>query len=149
MQCPACQRPLRRFKAGTVMLDGCDGGCAGIWFDHDELASVGREQPQPGSPVASLLRDPAVQVEDNAARMCPRCDGVALDKKLYSLGSGVVLDRCLHCRGVWLDHGELEKIRNALDLGLGKPGADTCQPPLRIPVTFDLVEQVRILHLGA
>ena len=131
------------------MLDGCDGGCAGIWFDHDELAILSREHPHPERPVATLLRDPALPVDDHAIRMCPRCDHVTLDKKLYSLGSGVVLDRCLHCRGVWLDHGELEKIRNALHLGLGKPGAVTCQPPLRIPITFDLVEQVRMLQLGA
>ena len=37
---------------------------------------------------------------------CPSCDGelVELDR------SGVKIDACRNCRGVWLDRGELERV---------------------------------------
>jgi Zn-finger nucleic acid-binding protein len=38
---------------------------------------------------------------------CPACKDVAL---LMSDRHGVEIDYCPHCRGVWLDRGELDKI---------------------------------------
>ncbi|RDU69404.1 zf-TFIIB domain-containing protein [Helicobacter brantae] len=38
---------------------------------------------------------------------CPVCDNVDL---LMSERSGVEIDYCPKCRGVWLDRGELDKI---------------------------------------
>jgi hypothetical protein len=143
MHCPACLRPLRRFKAGTVTLDGCDGGCGGIWFDHRELARVNREHPDPDASIASLRHDPAVRVHDDDVRGCPKCEAVTLEKKLYSLGSGVVMDCCPQCRGIWLDHGELEKIRESLHSRPPKPRAVTRRAaPQPIAVNFHVMQKV-------
>jgi uncharacterized protein len=38
---------------------------------------------------------------------CPACAGVSL---VMSERSGVEIDYCPKCRGVWLDRGELDKI---------------------------------------
>ena len=38
---------------------------------------------------------------------CPTCDGVNL---MMSERSGIEIDYCPQCRGVWLDRGELDKI---------------------------------------
>ena len=38
---------------------------------------------------------------------CPRCQSTVLEEIDRS---GVTLDRCPSCRGIWLDRGELEKI---------------------------------------
>ena len=38
---------------------------------------------------------------------CPVCDNVNL---VMSEKQGVEIDYCPHCRGVWLDRGELDKI---------------------------------------
>ncbi len=38
---------------------------------------------------------------------CPVCKDVTL---LMSEKSGIEIDYCPECRGIWLDHGELEKI---------------------------------------
>lgn len=42
---------------------------------------------------------------------CPVCQGAMheLDK------SGVLIDTCTQCRGVWLDRGELEKLASMID----------------------------------
>ena len=146
--CPACQRKLRRFKAGTVTLDGCDGGCGGIWFDHRELARVNREHSDPDAQIADLSYDPSVRVHDDDIRQCPKCDGVTLEKKLHCLGSGVIMDVCPKCKGIWLDHGELDKIREALHPRPAKPRAVTRQPaPQHIIVNFDVMQQVHDLQI--
>ncbi|HMJ11895.1 MAG TPA: zf-TFIIB domain-containing protein [Polyangiaceae bacterium] len=38
---------------------------------------------------------------------CPRCNTSVLDERERT---GVTLDVCPQCRGVWLDRGELEKL---------------------------------------
>jgi Zn-finger nucleic acid-binding protein len=138
MQCPACQRPLRRFNAGPVTLDGCDGGCGGIWFDYRELGKATRAQPDLNAKVADIFHDPDVAVDDYAVRSCPRCAGTTLDKKLYSLGSGVIMDRCPKCRGVWLDNGELEKIQAALH-----------PRSFAQHIHLDVIQQIHTLQFGA
>jgi Zn-finger nucleic acid-binding protein len=42
-----------------------------------------------------------------AVMQCPRCQNVVLDELDRS---GVTVDRCGNCRGIWLDRGELEKL---------------------------------------
>ena len=41
---------------------------------------------------------------------CPRC-GVDLVRVNYAVSSGVMIDRCRNCGGVWLDKNELEQIQ--------------------------------------
>jgi Zn-finger nucleic acid-binding protein len=38
---------------------------------------------------------------------CPRCETAVLDERERS---GMTIDVCTSCRGVWLDRGELEKL---------------------------------------
>jgi len=38
---------------------------------------------------------------------CPRCTTTTLDELDRS---GIQIDRCATCRGIWLDRGELEKL---------------------------------------
>ncbi len=40
--------------------------------------------------------------------VCPVCRGAMNEVEK----SGVVIDTCTQCRGVWLDRGELEKLSN-------------------------------------
>lgn len=147
LKCPACHRPLRRFKAKTVTLDGCDGGCGGIWFDYGELAKVNSLHPHPSDQIADLEHDPNIKVDDYAIRKCPRCKSVTLDKKLYSLGSGVILDRCPECKGTWLDYGELEKIRETLQpLPLKIRVVTQAAKPEHVTINFAVIQRVHQLQ---
>jgi Zn-finger nucleic acid-binding protein len=150
MRCPACQRPLHRFEAGTVTLDGCDGGCGGIWFDHKELAKVTRKHSKAAIKVADIRPDPNVRVHDDDIRRCPHCKGRTLEKKLYSLGSGVIMDVCPKCQGLWLDHGELGKIRDALHpRPLVHRKIDRKTASDSTAINLDMVQQVQMLHLDS
>ena len=146
MHCPACQKKLHRFKAAGAALDGC-GGCGGIWFDDRELDLVNRTEAAADKNVAEISRPPQVRVDEDAGRACPKCKRVALAKKLFSLGSGVIMDCCPKCSGVWLDFGELEKIHESLHPGpVPRRFVTRGKAPLRIPITFAVVEQVEALR---
>ena len=145
MKCPACQKRLHRFQAGTVALDGCATGCGGIWFDADELEKTNRFASDHNVP--DIVRPPTVRVDEEAERPCPRCKGGVLEKKLFSLGSGVIMDCCPKCAGVWLDFGELEKIRESLHPGpVPRRFITREKAPQHIPITFAVVEQVQALR---
>lgn len=44
---------------------------------------------------------------------CPRCPGVELTETERHT---VTIDTCPKCRGVWLDRGELERLRATVDV---------------------------------
>jgi hypothetical protein len=54
----------------------------------------------------------AADTEDR--RLCP-LDGVSMSKEIVL---NVVLDRCPECKGVWLDGGELELLREGIREGM-------------------------------
>jgi Zn-finger nucleic acid-binding protein len=128
------------------MLDVCHS-CGGIWFDHHELEKINADYPNADHTVATFVYDPHARVDENRARSCPRCDGATLEQKLYNLGSGVIMDCCPRCKGIWLDHGELEKIREAIHPRPQRLRVVTEDSPTqKVAVGFDILQQVQILH---
>jgi Zn-finger nucleic acid-binding protein len=55
---------------------------------------------------------PLLEIDESSmrhsGRVCPE-DGFELVEYEFG-GSGIKLDQCLSCRGVWLDQGELKKL---------------------------------------
>src|SRR3954469_6694612 len=112
MTCPACGNQLNQLVAAGVVLDVCNGGCGGIWFDSFELKKVEAAQAVTGDIEINIPRNPSVNVDYKARRCCPKCAGeVVLMRHFYSKRRGVVVDECPSCAGFWLDAGELEQIR--------------------------------------
>ncbi|GIV10534.1 MAG: hypothetical protein KatS3mg020_0025 [Fimbriimonadales bacterium] len=58
---------------------------------------------------------------------CPVCN---LELQM-AVRSGIEIDYCPNCRGVWLDRGELDKIieRHALEIQGGRAASPAPQPP--------------------
>jgi len=56
---------------------------------------------------------------------CPKC---AADMVTYER-SGIVLDQCRECRGIFLDRGELERLVDAESAGAGWGGPQMQVPP--------------------
>ncbi|MDO6145585.1 zf-TFIIB domain-containing protein [Paenarthrobacter aurescens] len=56
--------------------------------------------------------------------------------------SGVEIDYCPQCRGVWLDRGELDKIidRVAAETIPARPAAAPAQPPIAPPPIYNPFE---------
>lgn len=55
-------------------------------------------------------------MDTNSSLTCPKCRGTMSSYER----SGVVIDQCADCRGIFLDRGELERL---VDLAAGGPPA--------------------------
>ena len=111
MRCPACFNELAELQVGNVVLDACQGGCGGIWFDAFELQKVDEEAETVGAPLLQLQRDERIIVDPSRKRECPRCTGIKLHRHFFSAKRRVEVDQCPNCNGYWLDAGELALIR--------------------------------------
>lgn len=52
-----------------------------------------------------------VEAEGEAERVCP-VDGEWMSKEIAHM---IVIDRCPKCHGVWLDGGELERLKGGVE----------------------------------
>ena len=124
MKCPACFNELTQRQVGTLVVDVCDGGCGGVWFDAFELQQVDEERESAGERLLDIRRDPRVQVDFQRKRLCPRCPEMKLKRHFFSAKRRVEVDECPNCGGYWLDAGELAQIRlEKSDASQGEEGA--------------------------
>jgi hypothetical protein len=95
-----------------VTVDVCDGGCGGIWFDHFELQKLDEKSESAGAELLDVRRDPGVVVDPAERYRCPRdTDDVVLMRHFWSVKREVTIDECPECGGIFLDAGELPRIR--------------------------------------
>lgn len=127
MECPKCMGELREKTIGEkqgkkIAIDQCFG-CAGIWFDQNELRQTLKlklefDDQKEAKDFYGERRD---IVFDLKAARCPVCKGNMKRLKLAE-GNPLVVDHCGACDGVWLDGGEIRllmsgrPLRRALDL---------------------------------
>lgn len=128
MLCPHCSGRLVKLPWGELSLDKCQS-CGGLWLDDKSLRRLlGQGGPDPGAaptepahaasgrfamletPGDSGLPEPTPQSD---RKLCPVCQQ-ELRAYQYAYSSGIQLDKCPSCQGVWVDAGELEEIQRFL-----------------------------------
>jgi Zn-finger nucleic acid-binding protein len=126
--CPRCGSPLEpsEYEGATVH---CCGRCRGQWLGPAELKQIVDSRKARWDPdrLAALRATSARRVPLGAVREelpCPECGGV-MDTFNYGGDSGVLLDKCPACGGIWLDGGELEKVQTAVESAERARGADS------------------------
>jgi hypothetical protein len=70
----------------------------------------------PTCEACETLIEAKIRAAKEQSRRCP-LDGAEMAKEIVL---NLVIDRCSSCRGVWLDGGELEAMRGAIEAGLAK-----------------------------
>lgn len=116
MKCPSCQAYMRTIEYEGIEIETC-GACGGEWLDFDELKKITDirerhfDEPTRLAIVESHAYDgtPGKHLLDRDL-VCPKC-GDTTDPVNYGGGTGIIIDRCVGCNGVWLDDLELEKIQ--------------------------------------
>ena len=111
MNCPACGHVLTPVDVSHVAVDVCQHGCAGMWFDQGQLRLFDESSEDAGLILVELAGKPHVAVDTTLRRRCPRCPNSVLMRHFFSAQRAVTVDECPTCGGVWLDAGELERIR--------------------------------------
>src|SRR5437762_1589782 len=115
--CPRCAVALQSAELQGARLEAC-GRCGGRWLDPEALRTIlDAGEPAPGTDEASAGEGAARhQVPLDRVReglSCPSCAG-GMETFNYATDSGVILDKCPRCNRIWLDGGELERVRRAV-----------------------------------
>ena len=119
MQCPSCPEKLSVMTYEGVDIQTCDG-CGGEFIGSAQIAHIvrTREERFPIAMQAQLAeRKPSFGIpagETHRTLDCPSCCTTMSVINYYG-DTGVFVDRCESCGGLWLDGGELEKVQILLE----------------------------------
>jgi len=114
MNCPDCRASLRKIDYRGIEIDECTK-CKGRWFDRDELRKA---KDKTDDDLRWLDFDPFGDKADTLSvaskgKSCPKCS-TAMPSLKYK-DSGIVIDKCGTCKGIWLNHGEFARIVKHLE----------------------------------
>ncbi len=115
MNCPQCNGKLKNHIKRGKLYHRCSQ-CVGFWFDKGELVQLKKEKNwfnidyRHKDSIASISKGFAV---------CPR-DGVKLQAIEYEQNTGIKVDVCPECEGLWLDAGEVVAIHEAEETWIQK-----------------------------
>lgn len=114
MNCPDCHSTLEETDFKGIAIHECPR-CRGRWFDRGELRKAKEHTDED---IRWLDFDPFGKSPDafhvvSKGKPCPVCDEPMLS--LAYENSAVVIGRCEKCRGIWLGHGEFEKMISYLE----------------------------------
>lgn len=128
LTCPQCAAPMNEVKAPAttgylIVLDQCPR-CGGIWCDRWELYPItAAAAAQLDSVDQPALRQPVAPADEQLE--CPRCRARMRRFRDPMLPEDARIERCPNCDGMWLNRGELRRLkdRNARQL----------PPPVTVP----------------
>ena len=119
MICPNCRSSLRTIQYEGLDVETCQS-CGGEWLDDGELGKIVQlrevrfsEAERRAIVQSTSIKGVALEDVDRDLR-CPKCGGTT-DPVNYGGDSGIIIDRCESCRGVWLDGQELENIQQLVE----------------------------------
>lgn len=115
MNCPACGKILTSIVVSDVEVDICKGGCGGIWFDNYEMKKFDEPHEYAGDELLDSERDDSIVIDRSKQIKCPKCDDIVMMRHFFSVKKEVEVDECPGCGGIWLDAGELAKIRSLFE----------------------------------
>jgi len=140
MDCPQCAWSLQEITYENVPVHTCPN-CGGEFVAGDALAAIVqiREQTFPADLQETLAAaEPFAGVPESRkqrALNCPACDN-PMSVINYCGDSGVFVDRCTACNGLWLDQDELEQIQVLMERW-------TDEAPAKLRQCADQLEQAR------
>lgn len=113
MNCPRCKEELSVVNISGTTVDKCNS-CGGLWLDLGELEKV---KSSPDKDTIDTGDEGNLQNLNcvSGQLSCPRCENL-MDEINYLVSSGIKIDRCPVCEGIWLDKGEFNAIVKYLQL---------------------------------
>ena len=94
------------FRSPNIIIDVCPK-CKGIWLDKGELGKLLKDKK-----LTNYLTK-HIGTKSRSPMICPRCCNTMDIEK----AEDIEVDVCLTCNGVWLDEGELEKLKETSEEG--------------------------------
>ena len=108
MKCPLCKKSLEKIIFYGVEIDYCPV-CLGLWFEENELrwAKDFRDKDLNWLDIEPWKEKAKFKIS-RLQKLCPACR-----LPLYEVNygdSGIKIDLCNVCRGIWLERGEFKMI---------------------------------------
>jgi uncharacterized protein len=115
MKCPIDGAELsRQTYEAAIDVENCPE-CGGMWLDHRELERIQTRREHDYSSEIRQLPNLVGQAYAMALAkqkpliQCPRCNQT-MERREHAGCSQLLIDVCPHCRGVWLDQGEIKAL---------------------------------------
>lgn len=115
MQCPGCRATLGTVDYEGIKIEICPK-CEGAWLDAGELGHIVKarevrfDEDERRAVVAATKITPVKIERVDRDLPCPKCRGQT-DALNYGGDTGIVIDKCTGCGGIWLDAGEIDRIQ--------------------------------------
>ncbi len=112
--CPNDKNELKSVAFKSVNVLECNL-CKGLFFDREELTKAKNNTDNDLRWLNfDLFSEKDHKYNDHpSSKKCPK-DNTEMSSLKYQ-HSTVLIDKCNTCKGVWLDHGEFQKIINYLE----------------------------------
>jgi Zn-finger nucleic acid-binding protein len=110
--CPRCDVALGAKTIFGVTVDVCPN-CTGLWLKKDGLTTLIKHRPDELHDLDETLRPAGTQVstqwDDDDVALCPDCC-IQMQENPSAYQSGISVNFCTKCEGVWIAHGKLKLI---------------------------------------
>lgn len=111
--CPVCEIPLEAKTIQSVEIDECKK-CKGMWFDKDELRQLKNITDSDLNWLDFDIWKHKEKLKTKVSKIsCPNCK--AKPHVVEYGNTGVNIDYCTMCEGVWLDQDKFKKIIDSLE----------------------------------
>lgn len=111
MKCPRTGTDLKEVEIDGIKVDLSEA-CGGVWFDNFELKKFDEAHESSGEKLIELMSRYRNDNIDLSRRLkSPRHPEVVMKRRYFSPKRLIEIDECPQCGGIWLDAGELTKIR--------------------------------------
>jgi Zn-finger nucleic acid-binding protein len=111
--------PLNGIDYEGVHIETCPS-CGGDWLSAGELGNIVRARKRRFNEAECVAIANATKIKGvrlptvDRHLTCPSC-GSTTHPVNYGDDSGIIVDECAACHGIWLDRGELEKIEDVVE----------------------------------
>lgn len=111
MKCPRTGVDMEEVTVGGVKVD-ISPGCGGVWFDNFELERFDEVVESAGEELIALIQKYKTDEEVPDRQIySPRHPEMPMQRYFFSSKRQIEIDECPKCGGIWLDPGELTRIR--------------------------------------
>ncbi len=114
MRCPKCGGHMAAINRNGIAIEQCQM-CKGVYLDNGEIEAL--KQREGFATVVQASMPTGNAPPPGPGIRCPKCAGLM---RHYNR-SGVGVEQCDACRGMFLDHGELESLK-ANESPYNRPG---------------------------